>query len=59
MKDNLFIGCLAVLCAGVIGTMWFYSYPSSVVYACSDKQSNPPDVQLLCERLTQGQWWGK
>jgi len=29
------------------------------VYACSDKGSNPPDVQELCKRLTKGQWWSK
>jgi hypothetical protein len=27
------------------------------IYQCSEKQSNPPDVQLQCKRLTRGQWW--
>lgn len=27
------------------------------IYQCSDKESNPPDVQLQCKRLTRGQWW--
>jgi hypothetical protein len=27
------------------------------IYQCSDKESNPPDVQLHCKRLTRGQWW--
>jgi len=31
----------------------------SDVYVCSDKESNPPDIQKQCERLTKGQWWHK
>jgi hypothetical protein len=29
------------------------------VYACSDKEDNPIEVQKQCERLTRGQWWAK
>lgn len=27
------------------------------VYACSDKEKNPPAVQEQCKNLTKGQWW--
>ena len=27
------------------------------IYQCSNKESNPADVQLQCKRLTRGQWW--
>lgn len=59
MKEWLFIICAYILGFGVIGTMWFYNYPHSVVYACSDKESNPPDVQKLCKEWTKGQWWAQ
>jgi hypothetical protein len=59
MRDWLTILCVGVLTFGIIGSVWFYSYPHSVVYACSDKESNPADVQILCERITRGQWWSK
>jgi hypothetical protein len=59
MKDWLTIVCVSVMLFGSIGGLWFYQYPHSTVYACSDKESNPPDVQVLCQRLTQGQWWAK
>jgi hypothetical protein len=59
MRDWLTISCFAILCFGMIGSLWFYQYPHSVVYSCSDKANNPTDVQKLCERLTRGQWWSK
>ena len=31
----------------------------SDVYECSKKTENPADVQILCKRLTRGQWWAK
>jgi hypothetical protein len=33
--------------------------PMNTVYACSDKEKNPPDVQAHCKQLTKGQWWSK
>jgi hypothetical protein len=33
--------------------------PMNTVYACSDKEKNPPDVQVHCKQLTRGQWWAK
>jgi len=42
--------------ADTVITMYLQIGP---VYACGDKQSNPPDVQKHCERLTRGQWWSK
>lgn len=59
MKDWLFVVCLGVLTFGMIGTVWFYQAPQSKVYACSDTSDHPVDVQQLCKRLTQGQWWAK
>ena len=59
MRDCLTILCVGVLFASFIGSLWYYTYPHSVVYACSDKESNPPDVRKMCERLTRGQWWHK
>lgn len=58
MNDWLTTLCASVLCVGFIGSVWFYQYPHSVVYACSDKEKNPPDVQQLCKELTKAQWWG-
>jgi hypothetical protein len=31
----------------------------SSVYACSDKEENPTEIQIQCKRLTKGQWWNK
>jgi len=33
--------------------------PMSTVFACSDKEKNPADVQAQCKRLTKHQWWSK
>ena len=59
MKDWLTILCVGVLAFGTIATTWFYNSPHSIVYSCSDKERNPPDVQELCKRLTKGQWWAE
>lgn len=59
MRDWLTILCVGVLTFGIIGTVWFYQSPRSVVYACSDKADHPADVAKLCARMTQGQWWSK
>jgi hypothetical protein len=59
MRDWLTILCVGVLSFGMIGSLWFYNYPHSVVYACSDKTLNPPDIQALCKRMTRGQWWSQ
>lgn len=59
MRDNLIILCVGVLVFGFIASIWYYTYPRSVVYACSDKENNPADVRKLCERLTRGQWWSQ
>jgi hypothetical protein len=29
------------------------------IYACSDKEDNPTEIQKHCQRLTKGQWWAK
>lgn len=34
-------------------------YLKGGVYACSDKDENPSDIQRQCKRLTKGQWWSK
>ena len=59
MRDWLTILCGGLLAFGIVATTWFYSYPHSVVYMCSDKESNPADVQILCEKITRGQWWSR
>ena len=59
MNDWLTSVCACVLCVGVVGSIWFYQYPHSVVYACHEKETNPAEIQKLCERLTKGQWWHK
>ena len=58
MNDWLTSVCAGVLCVGVIGSIWFYQYPHSTVYACSDGDKNPPDVIKQCKELTKNQWWG-
>jgi len=32
--------------------------PMTTIHACSDKEKNPPDVQVHCKQLTKNQWWG-
>ena len=59
MRDWLTLCCGALLIVGMVGSIWFYQYPHSVVYSCSDKEKNPADVQKLCIQLTKGQWWSK
>ena len=59
MRDCLTILCVGVLVVVFIASIWYYTYPHSVVYACSDKENNPADVRKLCERLTRGQWWSQ
>jgi len=34
-------------------------YLKGGVYACSDKEDNPPEIYKQCQRLTRGQWWAK
>ena len=58
MSDWLITICVGVLAVGVIGTVWFYQMPSSKVYACSDKDLNPVEIQKQCQQLTKYQWWG-
>jgi hypothetical protein len=43
---------------GLVGLLWFYQMPVSQVYACSDMDLNPVEIQKQCKRLTQHQWWG-
>lgn len=50
--------CLSALMVGLVGLLWFYQMPVSQVYACSDMDLNPVEIQKPCKRLTQHQWWG-
>ena len=59
MRDNLTILCVGALVLGIVGGICYYNYPHSIVYACSDKELNPPEIQQQCQKLTRGQWWSK
>ena len=59
MRDWLTIGCISVLVFGTIASVIHYQSPPSGVYACSDKDWNPPEIQKHCAKLTKGQWWHK
>lgn len=48
-----------VLVALVVGGLILTENVQPDVFACSDKEKNPPDVQAQCKRLTRGQWWAK
>jgi hypothetical protein len=52
--------CLVLMVLGIVMTFLIvYSVISEQqVYACSDTDKNPPDVQLHCKQLTKNQWWG-
>ena len=54
---NFKIVCIVCIALGVVGSSIYLQVPPSGVYACSDKENNPPDVQHQCKRLTRGQWW--
>lgn len=58
MSDWLFSLCAGVMIVGIIGSIWFYQYPHSQVYACNDVDYNPPEIKDMCKRLTKHQWWG-
>lgn len=48
-----------VLAAVMLGLTLYGAFAEQTVYACHDKEKNPPDVQQLCKQLTKGQWWHK
>lgn len=55
-RDSLIV---AVLASVMLALTLYGAFAEQTVYACSDKEKNPPDVQKLCKRLTKHQWWSK
>jgi hypothetical protein len=52
------LACLLVIGIVNIASVLVEMSLRSEVYACNDKEKNPPDVQKLCQQLTKYQWWG-
>lgn len=52
------LSILIVSAVTVIGLAFYGVVSEQTVFACNDKEKNPPDVQKLCKRLTKHQWWG-
>jgi hypothetical protein len=47
----ILIACMLVI--------WLYGATAEQdVFACSDVETNPPDVVKQCKHLTKHQWWG-
>jgi hypothetical protein len=42
----------------VLGIILYNFFTPDKVYACADKERNPPDIQAQCQQLTKNQWWG-
>jgi len=57
--NNFRFACLCVLCFAIILGIIDYNSPPSGVFSCSERISNPTEIQKQCERLTRGQWWNK
>lgn len=49
--------CIMIIVACLVIIAKQYE-PALAVHACSDKDRNPIEVQILCMRLTKYQWWG-
>lgn len=49
---------VGVMSAVMVVLTLYGAFAEDTVYACSDKEKNPPDVQKLCKQLTKYQWWG-
>ena len=49
---------LVVLAAVMLVLTLYGAISEQSVYACSDKDNNPADIQVLCKKLTKNQWWG-
>ena len=41
-----------------LGTNMYTLLTSNTIYACADKERNPPEIQIQCKQLTKNQWWG-
>jgi len=50
---------VVVLSAVMLVLTLYGAFTEQTVYACHDKEKNPPDIQKLCNQLTKGQWWHK
>ena len=48
-----------VLATVMLVLILYGAFMEQSVYACHDKETNPPEIQQLCKRLTKGQWWHK
>ena len=58
MRDLVLLIAIVIVAGVAIGGMFYVNMPKSVVYACHDKEMNPPEIQKMCQRLTKHQWWG-
>lgn len=56
-RGLLILMCIMIIVACLVIIAKQYE-PALAVHACSDKDRNPIEVQILCMRLTKYQWWG-
>ena len=57
--NSLRVSIVLTVLTAVMAVIWLYgAFSEQTVYACTDKEKNPPEIQKLCKQLTKHQWWG-
>jgi len=57
--NSLRVSIVLTVLTAVMAVIWIYgAFAEQTVFACSDVDKNPPEIQKICKRLTKHQWWG-
>jgi len=59
MRSQVRLTLAVIVMSSVMLVLTLYgAFSEQTVFACSDGNKNPPEIQKLCKQLTKHQWWG-